>query len=262
MIKNSPKLLPTLLLIFTLFLLFPLDSFAQKKPKKKGKDKKETCLIIGPEIYADETFSSIQNNTARLRAMLCGNFVQHNNAHEDENGNKVYKAWYVNDGKDSVVLFSIPVGEPNKVGYWIFHNQIMTSLPDEPVFQAFEKFTEIDRDSILSVYYEVPEGFSITFEELLKKNSKAFDKIDFNNLELSEYGEQVLYVRENPLLFKGITPMMPHDSRKGFFKIDHYEVSPKGVIYRMDSYKQETDSKPIIIEIDKFVKLAMIKEQK
>lgn len=267
-IKNTT--LFSIILLLVGLVLTPTNIHAQKKPKSKKGD----ALIVGPEITADETFSGITNNTARLRAMICGNYVQHNNVKNENNKDGEYKAWYVNNGKDSVVLYSIPVGNPNKVGYWIYHSQIMTSLPDQPIYQAFEKLIEVDRDTTRSIYYEVPESFKsvyeyeseddepVAFKEFVANIIQTFDKLDLSTLELSKHGEQVLYIRENPLFFKGITPLMPHDRRKGWFKQDFYEVTPKGIIYSINTYEKETDSKPLVVQIDKFIKLAMIKEQK
>lgn len=222
-----------------------------KSVSKKGKSKEG--FIKGKHIYEDETFSPIQSNIGRLTAMLAGEFVQYNN----QNKEQVYRPWLVNNQKDSVVLYSIPVGEPNKVGYWMYHYQVMTSLPDEPIYEAFEEFIEINRDTIKSVYYEAPSDFNVPLEDLLKKHKYAFETVKLEKLEASNVAEKITYVRQNPLYFKGMTPMIKDDQNKGHYKRDHYEIRPSGILYKVNRYKKAADEEPERFNVDKFIKLQM-----
>ena len=237
-------------------IFFLLLACGSTQGTKKGKTK--TGFLTGDFMTADETFSGITRNVDRLIAMLSGEFVQYNN--NGNNGRKrgVYGPWMVNDGKDSVILYSIPVGDPNKIGHWIYHYQIMTSLPDEPIYEAFEKFVEVSRDTIKSVYYEAPDDFNPTLESLKKHHRASFETIKLDQLEVSVVAEEITYIRENPLFFKGSTPIIENQQVSGFFKSDYYEIKPSGILYRIQRFQK--DKKTMYDnQDDKFIKLSMVK---
>lgn len=222
------------------------------------KSKTKSGFVSGDFMTQDETFSGISSNIGRLHAMLAGEYVQYNNNGTSGREKGVYGPWMVNDGKDSVILYSIPVGDPNKIGYWMYHYQIMTSLPDEPIYVAFEEFIEVDRDTIKSVFYEVPSDFKPTLESLKKQHRASFDKVKLDQLQVSVVSEKITYIRQNPLFFTGETPIIENQQRLGFFKSDYYEIKPSGILYRIKRF--EKDKKKIYdTQDDKFIKLSMVK---
>lgn len=62
----------------------------------------------------------IGSNIGRLQAMLSGEFVQYTRRGTKDDG-YYYKLWAINDGKDSVLSYTVPVGDPRKHGYWLYH---------------------------------------------------------------------------------------------------------------------------------------------
>lgn len=232
------------------FLLL-LSCGGTQNTTKKGKD----AFLTGKTIYEDETFVGIKNNTARLCAMLSGKYVQYNK----NNSERVYKAWMVNGGKDSVMVYALPVGDPNKVGYWMYYYQIMTSLPDEPIYEAFGKMESIDRDTIRVTYYEAPDDFNVPLKDLTTNPNAAFAQVKLESLSLSKYGEIVTYVRKTPLHFEGRSPLMPDPQSKGRYRVDCYNIRPEGHTYQILRYT--SDKEPIDGQnaIDKLVKTAMMR---
>jgi len=196
--------------------------------------KKKTILIQDKSIIQDETYQKIKNNTARLHAMLSGAYVQYT-IWEDSVKGEDARPWMVNDGKDSVFIYFLPAGDVNKVGHWLLCYQILTSLPDDPVFNILINLVEIDRDTTRAVYYNVPNNFDPTLEELLSNNSDVLNSIDFALLEESEEGN-ITYVRKTPLLFINDSGFTIHPKYPKEFFREIWEVSPTDHEYLSQYY--------------------------
>lgn len=177
-------------------------------------------------------YQMIRTNIDRLQALLVGEFIQQ--IERVVEGETVYSTWKVNDGKDSILLYSIPVGEPNKIGHWIYHYQILTSLPDEPVYEAFEHLVVVDRDTVRSMYYKAPESFNFPLKELLKTQRNSFKEVELSKLEVDEDGGQ--YIRQSILNFSNTTIIVPNPQGKDYKK-DIYEIKPNVIFYRTIFYK-------------------------
>lgn len=223
---------------------------------KKGKKNQKAGFVKGAFITKDETFSGIKSNVARLQAMICGEFVQYNERKSD--GKVVYKTWKVNDGKDSVLQYTLPVGDPQKIGYWLYHYQVITSLPDEPIFEAFEKLETVDRDTIISTFYKVPENFNPPLEELKKKHRNAFASIDVSKLKLDEAEGKNIFVRQNPLFFKGTSTLVLDPQNKLYTRYV-YEIKPSGMMMYTEGYKTLDAKQKVRTSSEKFVKSAMVR---
>jgi hypothetical protein len=214
------------LFVFSFLLIFSCAN--AQKPEKGNKGSKNNSIFLkGAAATQDESYSHIVSNVARLKAMLTGSFVQYNTA-GDTTGTK-YKVWEVNDGKDSVVIYQLPVGDFQKVGHWMYQCQVMTSLPDEPIYQAFTKLVEINRDSIQEFYYDAPSDFEISLDELLTNPEALFAKINLSQLKASKDPEFITYVRKTPLHFSGRSSLAPNPQDKEGFKIILYEVKPQKI---------------------------------
>lgn len=188
----------------------------------------DNMLLYGKDVTAPSTYRDVKGNIPRLKAMMSGRFVQYNTL--GDANRKQYSVWKVNGGKDSVVIYQLPVGNPNKDGHWMYHYQFMTSLPNEPVYAAFSKMTEINRDSILAVYYEVPDDFNTTIPEIIADPENSFKDFEFKRLKLSKTGEKVYYNRKTPLNYYGVSRWVNTTSkvpeRKGGYDADCYNVTP------------------------------------
>ncbi|MFK7797051.1 MAG: hypothetical protein AB8E82_06330 [Aureispira sp.] len=201
----------------------------------------DNMLLYGKDVTAPSTYRDVKGNIPRLKAMISGRFVQYNTVGDTKR--KKYSVWKVNGGKDSVVIYQLPVGEPNKDGHWVYHYQFMTSLPNDPVYTAFSKMTEINRDSIVAVYYEVPDDFKTTIPEIIAEPQKAFKDFEFKRLKLSKTGEKVYYNRKTPLNYYGVSRWMNTTSknpeRKGGYDADYYIVTPNKYFFGKVLYSKD-----------------------
>lgn len=259
-----------------------MTSCQGSKESNKGEKVPSKGFIEGRNIDV-EYYQSIKSNVARLRGLLSGKFVQYvvppsflvKDSLENINGimelkdpskaislteftqNK-YITWLVNEQKDSIIMYSIPVGNPNKDGYWLYHYQILTSLPNEPVYEVFEQFTERNRDSITSVYYSVPEDFNVPLEQLLANYKVEFEIIEFKKLE-ERAGETGLYLRQNPLFFKDEGPLVSYDPNSTVHQKNIYEIYPEYYYYHTITYEDSTLAGIIGAQSTRFEKEGMFK---
>ncbi|MGH1334724.1 MAG: hypothetical protein ACRBFS_01245 [Aureispira sp.] len=226
-----------------LFLIGSLSSCKSTQEgstsKNKTKNDQEVLLIYNDKVRDKSSYENIKGSVPRLQAMIAGRFTQYNTA-GDPNG-KIYSVWHVNEGKDSVVIYHIPVGDPNKDGYWMYHYQGLTSLPDEPVFTCFTKLEAVNRDSIIGHYYAVPEDFSVTIPELLSTPKELFKDFDFKNLKAME--DKVYYVRQNPLKYIGTSPLRPQgkaeDDKK--YACEYYVITPERYTFSVAFYNDKKE---------------------
>lgn len=202
---------------------------------------KNGMLLYSNDVLKKSSYEHIKGSIPRLKAMITGRFVQYNT--NADTARKKYSTWLVNGGKDSVVLYQLPVGDPNKNGHWVYHYQVMTSLPDQPIYLAFSKMTEIDRDTILAVYYEVPDNFTATITEIINKPEAVFRDFAFNQLKLSSSGEKVYYERKTPLEYRGISSLNStvsnNPEEEGGYDVDYYLVSHELYVFGKYFYNKE-----------------------
>lgn len=249
--------------LFVIAILAFLVVYSCGKTKETTKlhsvtaSKSSSIFLKGAAATQDESYSHIVNNAARLRAMLTGSFVQYNTGTDPQN--KKFKVWTVNDGKDSVVVYQIPVGDFQKVGHWMYQYQIMTSLPDEPIYEAFSKLVEISRDSIQEIYYDAPADFNVPLAELLKNPDAAFAKVNLSKLQPSPDPEHIMYVRQSPLFFIGYSPMIldPEPRNKDGYKIMRYEIKPQLIAYTTTVF--DKNKKELVSNEEHLHKLSMMK---
>ena len=212
--------------------------------------------FIKNEYITDEAqFSSIKSNVARLHSMLTGEYVQHIKIDTQ----KVYNVWTVNDGKDSVILCNIPIGDPRKNGYWVYHGQYMTSLTNEPLSSALEKLVVIDRDTILGYMYNAPTDFAPSLATLKEKHRNAFGNLNIKQIEQEEHTQIITYVRQSPLLFRGNGQISVLAQKPEWSKSEHYTISPEGIIMIIHVYDPQENMKKINTYDSKFVKLSLVK---
>lgn len=208
-----------------------------KETNEKTSIKEKGVFISGPDCRMDETYSSIKGSVPRLHAMMCGKFVQYSTGPNPEETK--YSTWLINEGQDSVVIYHLPVGDPNKEGYWMYNCQVMTSLPNNPLNATFSKLVEVSRDTILSVYYELPENFDISLQKMLENPEKAFESVDL--ISLKEMNSPTTYIRESILHYKGESEWYSDDreSNKGGFLASYYLVRPQRMVFGTVAYSKE-----------------------
>jgi len=208
-----------------------------KTSKSIRKIGKKTGFITGKVIYEDDTYNSLSGGINKLQAMLGGKYALYQKAAQDS----VYRPWSVNDNKDSIVQYSIPVGDPRKNGYILYHYQTMTSLPDEPISEVFEELTILDRDSIKSIVRPAPKSFNVPLERLIKEHRKAFAELNMDSLKSMPIQKEGIYVRKELLLYVKTTPVSKLPDVKSaeglnYYYQDSYHISPKGIYQQFDFF--------------------------
>lgn len=171
-----------------------------------------TNALFLPDSYqVDSTvYSSINGSLARFYQLYCGRFVQY----QPVNGNvNDYGLWRINDGKDSVMVYHFPVGNPDKDGYWAYNCQVLTSLPDEPIYASFSKLQSISRDTMLLIAYALPDDFSTTLDQLVNKTKEVFRSVDLKTLQRNP-GADVAFVRQTPIRYGGEMAPYPDENPK------------------------------------------------
>lgn len=216
-------------------------SKVKARSSKVKRKKKQDLLVYSTQMNAEESYKDIKGNVPRLIAMLSGRFVVQNTYADTAREN--FSTWLVNEGKDSVLLYAFPVGEPNRDGYWMYMYEYMTSLPESPLVTAFVRFDEINRDSIKATYYEEPQGFDYSLEQLLQEPIALFKEFNFEKLPLSETGELVYYKRETPLKYIGhsrwVETKSKNPKREGGYDSDYYLVTPGLYSFATSAYDKE-----------------------
>ena len=198
-----------------LFILLLLGIFVQSSnAQKKNKDSKD--------VLSEEYYTQLGSNIERLHKLRLGVFVQYN---QDTTGKLNY--WQFNDGEDSVLLYTVPAGNVNKDGYWVYHHQFISNMPDMPLYTAFEHIVPITRDSFVGHLYESP--LSLSLDDLLDKKS-AFEDIDFKSLK--EIDEKIYYYKVNFTEFHGFSvPYFRSDRDKedDRYSIDFYRITKENM---------------------------------
>lgn len=247
--------------LFLLLGLLCLLGCQSNQVTKHTPTKQKTGFISNKQATEDATYQGIQSNVARLHAMLTGSFIQYSNLTPKETPNE-YSVWKVNDGKDSVMLYSIPIGDPNKIGYWIYHYQTMTSLPDEPIYELFEELTEINRDTIKSVFYEAPKSFNVPLETLYKEHKNAFKSLNMDSIRAGTVSKKGVYIRQNPLFFTRTTPVIAlpkmEDGSQYYYR-DSFATQSLGLGQQFDFFQDEKEQFRLTGYRYKYVKLATVR---
>lgn len=185
-----------------------LSSKGNTAPNQKG-------FIGGDIVTKDETYQSIVNSTARFQAMFSGEYIQKIKA-TDDNGKEYYKPCLVNDGMDSTMLYIVPIGDPNKDGYWLYGSQRITSLPNDPIHQWVNKIESINRDTIAVYAYVFPPEFEPPLSELIKKHRNIIEDMDLSRLEKSTNVEY--YVRQTPLHYICTSTLLQRPNHDSYYK--------------------------------------------
>lgn len=223
---------PIMILIF--LAAYSCNSTKKLKTKSQYTD---GILFYGDAVQYNDSYANIQGAVPRLRAMMCGKFTQYL---PDSTAENKYSPWLVNDGKDSVVLYQLPVGNHHKIGYWMYQSQVLTSLPNDPVMQSFIKLHALNRDTIKATLYKTPEGFAPTTEETLKNTQDVFKDIEWKKLKSAEGVSVIYYVRQTPLEYLGTSALFKTPyvlDGKGFMSV-YYRVSPQKIAMGRKGYDE------------------------
>lgn len=255
------KHLASILMIMLIFLGISACG-TTKNQVKKGQNSKGA--FVYEEITKREDFyKDIKGAVNRLRAMICGKYVHQTPALVENDGKEttIYKAWKPQGSKDSVMVCQIPAGDHNKIGFWVYHYQYLSSLPDDPVFQGFTKMEPLNRDTIKAVFYEVPEGFTVNLNQNVNEIKASFDEIEWHKLKVSERYGTIYYVRQTPIKFLGLSSVYLDQKMKSNANVayarKYFSVEYDNILFGTKVYDKD---KKFISDLfpDRFLKLAEV----
>lgn len=182
-------------------------------------------------VFEVAYYQNLQKNIVRLHHLLQGTFTAHAGNQDEE-----IKSWTVSGG-DSVVLYSVPLGDVNKDGYWIYSYEFMTSLPDAPLYTSIKRLEQIARDTVDIYYYKTPKHIEVQLADLLNLN-RLNAKINLDSLVKRE--KRVRYIRQSCSHFIGKSQKY-EDPDRGCMRVNTYDVSPNFYEVTSDFYDKETD---------------------
>lgn len=236
---NMNRLSNSVSIILSLSILIFMSSCGgSKETIEKTGSKSKALFLENLDYNKEETYSAIKGSVKRLHAMMCGRFVQYSTGPNPKETK--YTTWLINDGQDSVIIYHIPIGNPDKEGYWMYNCQVMTSLPDNPLHVTISRLEEVDRDTIKAVYYNFPEDFTATLPEILENPKRAFASVNLLALKKAE-GESIPYVRENIIHYKGESGWYPADyeGNKDGFLATYFLVRPQMMVFGSTAYNKD-----------------------
>lgn len=181
-------------------------------------------------IYEDAYYEDLQKNIVRLHHLMQGTFT----AHVATKADQPLTSWKVSEG-DSVVLYSVPLGDPNKNGYWIYSYEFMTSLPDKPIYTSIKQLVQLNRDTVDVYYYKTKEPVTIRLADLLEP-SQLTEKIDLSKLVKQE--KRVRYARQSASHFIGLS-LIYEDPDRGCLRQNTYDISPNFYGVKTNFYDKE-----------------------
>lgn len=178
-----------------------------------------------------EYYQKYQRNIDRLYQMLQGTFVCYSMGMKQD---AKPIPWKVNNEQDSVVLYTVPIKEPQRDGYWLICYQFITSLPDNPIYCGVQRISAINRDTFLSEFFDSPVEIKLT--DMIKDLGKVSKSIDLK--QLTPKDEVVTYYREEITLFKGFSNIYKdHQKQNMSYRREDYEVHPNNMQFISKYFK-------------------------
>lgn len=112
----------------------------------------KTTVETTPDVsfLSDEYYLQFNSLEAKMAQLMCGHF----SCYRLGNG----ELFEVNEGKDSIVVYAVTVGDPNKDGTWVYKEGVLSNLPDKPLTQLFQKIEREAPDSLTIYEYRPKES--------------------------------------------------------------------------------------------------------
>ncbi len=137
---------------------------------------------------------------------------------------------------DSLMLYSIQFGNPDKNGIWLYQKMYMSSFQEEPLTVNFLKITKTSTDTIKVEQFEALEkGTFVNADKtpnMLK--SLSFDQLVPVNCDIT-------FTKESQTRFKGTTPICEIDFDAGRTQIyaNKFDIEVSGIRLNTSYYAKE-----------------------
>lgn len=180
-------------------------------------------------VFEEAYYQDLQKNIVRLHHLLQGTFTAHAGSQTNE-----ITSWTLSEG-DSVVLYSVPLGDVDKDGYWIYSYEFMTSLPDAPIYTSIKRLEQLNRDTVDVYYYDSKAPLAIQLIDLIDL-SRLNEKINLD--DLVQRDKRVRYARQSSSHFVG-TSLMYEDPDRHCLRQNVYDISPNFYQVKATFYDKE-----------------------
>lgn len=152
-----------------------------------------------PDRTTDSYYKNLGSNIERLNALREGLFVMYIRY----DGADKPKLWLTSDG-DSILVYSRAIGNPDRHGFWLVHQQFMSKLSSEPLLTFVERLHRVSRDTFVGNSYIWEDAPS--FNELSADDFSLPEDFDYDALAEGDFYEKLTYVRQHAAHFKGFSP--------------------------------------------------------
>lgn len=190
---------------------------------------------VPPTVFEYQYYQDLQKNIVRLHQLMQGTFVAH--ARLDQN--MELRPWKVSE-VDSVVLYTVPLGDIDKYGYWLYSYEFMTSLPDKPIYTSIKQIKQVSRDSLVVLYYQHKKDLKITLNDVLDANVLN-EKIHLDRLVLQN--KQVFYSKKTAANFVGYSAIY-EDTVLKCLRQNTYDLSPSA--FRVETLFYDRRTKEVL----------------
>lgn len=153
------KKISSLLFLFTAILLI---SSCQES-------KNVTTTLSNRNVLSDAYYMQFKSSEQRLAQLMSGTFSCY--------GMKRNALLKVNNNKDSIIVYALTVGDPNKDGTWVYKESFMTHFPEQPLIQLFQQIKRESPDS-LTIYEYTPKNKENTYIGYHKKEKRPINTKD------------------------------------------------------------------------------------
>lgn len=117
-------------------------------------------------ILSSEYYMQFNSPELRLAHLMCGTFSCYRK--------KTNSLFTVNKGKDSIIAFTVIVGDPNIDGTWVYKESVMSHFPEEPLFQLFQQIKQESPDS-LTIYEYKPKHKENSYRGYQRKKNRPIN---------------------------------------------------------------------------------------
>ena len=187
---------------------------------------------IDKPVFSEEYYLQFHAIETKVAQLMCGRF----SCYRASDG----ALFEVNEGKDSIVMYTVLVGDPHKDGTWIYKEGVLSHLPDKPLTQLFQKIEREAPDS-LTIYEYRPKERSNAY---IGYYQKARTARDFDLKDLVSTGCAASIKKVHTTKFECRLDMCPRNKGEQECWIDLTAVyDPSGVQLQSTKYKTPERSK-------------------
>lgn len=183
-----------------------------------------------------EYYDQLSNNQERIIKLMAGKYSYY----QDD-------TLEIFGGKDSMVLHIVEVGTAARDGYWIYSEQFITNLPDEPILQSLQKISRISRDTFKGLSYVLSDEGKAKYSGLSKDpTNPTLKEAPLEAVAKEEQGAEecpMMYIKQSNTDFIMRSDICPAFGGAGYqFMQIGGSVGLKGQVASMAAFDEKMDT--------------------